>query len=386
MVMHASRRQVLMVIGGGAIAAAAAGGVWLGSRTPTAALAPWGAAGATETEPRRRALSYAILAPNPHNRQPWLVRLSGDHEIVLHCDLDRRLPETDPFDRQITIGLGCFLELLSLAAAQDGYRAEIAVFPEGEPMPRLDQRPVARVRLIRDPQLLADPLFRFALARHTNREMFDLSRPVAPKIVAALVAAGRRGTQVYGSGEAVMVARLRAIAVESMQIECLNPPTFEESLRLLRIGRRQIEANPDGIALRGPLFELLNAAGLLDLDEVRDTSSSAFRQNVEAILAPMRTAMAYVWQITEGNKRVDQIAVGRDYLRIALTAAELGVGIHPQSQTLQEFEAMARLRGEVHRQLGARPGQAVQMLARLGYGPGVGPSPRWPLATRILEA
>ena len=91
-----------------------------------------------------RALSYAVLAPNPHNRQPWLVDLAEPDVATLYCDLDRRLPQTDPLDRQITIGLGCFLELFVLAAAQEGYASAISLFPQGSATPRLDARPVAR--------------------------------------------------------------------------------------------------------------------------------------------------------------------------------------------------------------------------------------------------
>ena len=110
-----SRRKFLTVIGGASIAAA--GGTWWAvTRDPRLARAPWGQAGQGEADPRRKALSYAILAPNPHNRQPWLADLSVANEITLFCDGNRRLPQTDPFDRQITIGLGAFLELLSQAA------------------------------------------------------------------------------------------------------------------------------------------------------------------------------------------------------------------------------------------------------------------------------
>src|SRR5262245_48914469 len=110
--------------------------------------AGWRDPGAGEADPRRFALAHAILAPNPHNTQPWQVELIGDNEMALYCDLDRRLPFTDPFDRQITIGCGCFLENLRLAAAQKGLYAELTQFPEGEPTPRLDARPIAHVRLV----------------------------------------------------------------------------------------------------------------------------------------------------------------------------------------------------------------------------------------------
>ena len=105
----ANRRTVLKVLGGGFILAAGGAGAFLSTRTPTKALAPWTDAGGY-TEPRKRALSYAILAPNPHNRQPWLVDLSSENLVVIWRDKEKNLPETDPFDRQLTIGMGGFLE------------------------------------------------------------------------------------------------------------------------------------------------------------------------------------------------------------------------------------------------------------------------------------
>ena len=127
-----TRRAILKLVGGGSVLAAAAGGGWYVMNGPsTDAREAWGQAGKPK-EYRRRFLSYALLAPNPHNRQPWLVRLDGDDGLTLFCDLDRRLPETDPYDRQITLGCGAFLELLSIAAAHEGYRTDITPFPEGE--------------------------------------------------------------------------------------------------------------------------------------------------------------------------------------------------------------------------------------------------------------
>jgi len=98
-----SRRNVLRLIGGGVVIAAGAGaGLHMLGRPSEPAREPWRTAG-NEPEFRRRALSWALLAPNPHNRQPWLVRLDGDDALTLYVDLERRLPVTDPHDRQITI-------------------------------------------------------------------------------------------------------------------------------------------------------------------------------------------------------------------------------------------------------------------------------------------
>ena len=136
-----NRRKFLAVAGGGVILAAGARVGMIAARTPDRALIPWQEAGSGYTEPRKRALSYAILAPNPHNRQPWLVDLSRPDQVVLTVDLDRLLPHTDPFSRQITIGLGCFLEVLRMAAAADGYRVDLDLFPDGGDERKLDARP-----------------------------------------------------------------------------------------------------------------------------------------------------------------------------------------------------------------------------------------------------
>ena len=70
-------------------------------------------------------------------------------------------------------------------------------------------------------------------------------------------------------------------------------------------------------------------------------------------------------------------------MRINLKATELGIGVQPLSQALQEFPEMAPLYARVHEML-APGGGTVQMWTRLGYGPGVGPSPRWPLDAKIV--
>ena len=145
-----SRRAILytggagiVLIGVGAIAAKAL------HSDLSIARRPWEQAGDDFGDARINALSYAVLAPNPHNQQPWQVRLEGNDRLTLYCDLDRLLPETDPPNRQIVIGLGAFLELLRQAAAARGYRLNIDPFPEGEPQPLLDERPVAACSLFR---------------------------------------------------------------------------------------------------------------------------------------------------------------------------------------------------------------------------------------------
>ncbi len=174
------RRSFLKILGGGVILAAGAGGVFVGTRTPTKALEPWELALEPNAgvDPRHIILSHAILAPNPHNRQPWVVDLETENEITLYCDLDKRLPHTDPYDRQITIGFGCFLELAIMTAKEIGMKAELQLFPEGENFPRLDKKPVAHIKLSKDENVKRDPLFAQILERRSNKEVFDTTKTV----------------------------------------------------------------------------------------------------------------------------------------------------------------------------------------------------------------
>lgn len=380
-----SRRGILKVIGGGVIVAAAGAGGFLATRDPALARQPWHTAGKDESDPRRRALSYAILAPNPHNRQPWLVDLVGDDQIILYCDQDRHLPMTDPFDRQITIGLGAFIETLVIAASSDGFSTEVNSFPEGVPMPLLDQRPVAQIRLIKGGAKNTDPLFAQLLERRTNRGEFS-KLILAADLPDRLQSAAKYGSKIYVTTEQAKVTSLREIAVEAMRIEYVTPRTLGESIDLMRFGKREIIANPDGISLGGAFFDTLALLGQLDPANMRDPTSFAWKSGLESTLAPLATGSAYGWLVSPDNSRDSQINAGRDYARFNLLTTELAVDIHPNSQALQEYEEMTELFNTIHRELGVASPQRLQMFVRMGYGEEQLPSPRWPLVSRIRRA
>lgn len=379
--MTATRRRFLQITGTSAVILAAVGTGFVVTRNPSVARAPWREAG-RYPDPMRRALSWAILAPNPHNRQPWLVDLVSETEAVLYCQLDRRLPATDPLDRQIVIGLGCFLELFQQAAAEDGYTASMEPFPEGADETRLDARPVARMRLTEGAS--SDPLFAHALIRHTNRNPYDTRRPVPEPALAAMASAAGEGLTCGHASGGERRDSLRALCWAASRVEQVTPDTWQESLDLIRIGKREINAHPDGIAISGAMMEVLNAVGLVTRDAMGEPGSMAYQQSLDMQRGWAETAMAFFWMSSEGNSRLDQLAAGRGFLRAALSAARDGLAVQPMSQSLQEFPEMSELYDEVHAAL-VPEGHTIQMLVRLGYARSVPPSPRWPMETRLLQ-
>jgi hypothetical protein len=376
-----TRRNVLVLIGGGVVVAAASGVGFVALNGPsTEAREPWRRAGQYD-EFRRRALSYALLAPNPHNRQPWKVRLEGEDALTLFCDLERRLPVTDPYDRQITIGCGAFLELLSIAAAQEGYRAEITPFPEGETPASLDARPVAHVRFISG-EARPDPLFVQIPARRSNKETYEARDVPAPEMDSLLSAGRVFGLAAGGAVSGPMVERLRDLTGKAQYLEMITPKPMQESVDLMRIGAREVAANPDGIELEGPLFAFGKLAGVINRRTLADPASEAFRQGVAMYEGLARSARAFGWLTNANALRSDQIDAGRAYVRLNLKATEIGLAVHPWSQSLQEYPEMADLYREVHGLVGG--GQRVQMLFRVGYARPVPPTPRWGLESHLV--
>jgi hypothetical protein len=382
----AGRRQFIRLLGGGLVLAAGTGAAGCASGIPEPAVAAWRTA-AAETDPRRFMLAHALLAPNPHNRQPWIADLREPGRIHLLCDGERLLPETDPFGRQILIGCGAFLELAVLAGAQRGLAVTVTVFPDGAPAPTVQPGGVrvATLSLGAPASARPDALFEVITQRRTNKGAYANGRPLP----AGLADAWRETARAHGlqagvvEGEAAM-APLRQITREAYEIECMTPATWLESARLMRIGPRAIGEHRDGISLSSPMIRALHAVGLFDPMEV-PVRGSATLQRVMERWAPFETGSGYLWLASTDRSRESQVAAGRAYARMHLQATAAGVDMHPLSQALQEFAQMQGPYAAVHRQLGVDPAvAAVQMLSRVGYAEkAAGPSPRRGLTAHL---
>lgn len=343
-----------------------------------------------------RALSYALLAPNPHNLQPWIVDLRQADQLSLQYDTARALPMTDPFGRQLLIGCGCFLELLELAVKEQGINVDTRLFPQGIPAnDKLDGKPLAVLRRAAG-TAVADPLFAQVLRRRSTKTPDDMTREVPAQAQATLAqavaqtqganAASGLKLSVAGPDAKDMLDGLRDLICQAWLVEATTARTHKESVDLMRIGSAEVIANPDGISLGAPMFDRMKAAGQISREAMLDPNSPGNRMGQQRYAGMMKATPAMLWLASADNSRRAQLDSGRAYLRAALAATGLGLSLHPVSQALQEFPEMASQREQAHRLLQvAEPGR-VQMLCRLGYGPAVEPSPRRPLQALLRSA
>jgi hypothetical protein len=369
------RRNFIRLVGGGIVVAATVpmSACSLRSDLPDQAVEAWKGP-QNESDPRRRALAYAITAPNPHNLQPWLIDLREDGVITVMTDRERVLPQTDPFGRQILIGHGAFIELLVMALASQGIAVDVALWPQGElgyDLKGWDRRPIARISLKTGG--INDLLFTQVLKRHTPKSDYDPSRQVSAETLSALMSSvNNKGVQVGGTVNPPDLPPFRELCWKSAQVELLTPRTVMESIQLTRVGPGEILKHRDGISINSLMVRALDTLGQFDRSAPPRPDSQTYKAMMGRFEGHSRTAMGFVW-LSGKNRRSDQINVGRAYLRLQLKATELGLGVHPMSQSLQEFPEMASYYARAHQLTINRPvpaspdDETLQMFCRLGY-------------------
>ena len=393
------RRHFIRVIGGGSILAATvasqSGCAALSSSFPPGAVEAWQGPSDLEVDPRRRALAYAITAPNPHNLQPWLVDLREPNAITVFTDRERVLPETDPFGRQILIGHGAFIELLVIALASQGLAAQVVLWPQGDMPATLkdwDSRPIARMTLApTTPARANDVLFKQILNRRTVKTDFDTTRAVTPAVLQTVLGSvSNAGIGAAGTTDEARLPALRELCWQSAKVELLTPRTMMESMKLIRVGPDEILQHRDGISINSLFVRAVTAVGMFDRSAPPAEGTAGYKNAMARFEGHSRTAMGFVWLSTPGNSRSQQIEAGRAYVRLQLKTTEIGLGMHPMSQALQEFAEMKPFYDKAHQLTLAKAApkapldETLQMFCRLGYAAGAEPaSPRRPLQAFI---
>lgn len=354
---------------------------------PQEALTAWRGPAPTLADERLHALAWALLAPSPHNAQPWRVVLEGRDRLLLRVDPARLLPVADPAARQTLIAHGAFLEVLALAAAARRRRAELTLLPEGDlEATAPGARPVARVRLTAATAQQVDPLFARLPQRRSTRLAYDLDKPVAaPDAEALRRAVGDAPVTIGFAVGPDLVAALRVLTWEAFRAEYGSPAALAETVRWLRLGAAEVRTRPDGLALTGRSPWWLSRLGLLSPEQLKDPGSLAWRMGLLQWDNLFAGTASFGWLTTPDDTTPSRVAAGRVYLRVDLAAAAVGVAIHPVSQALEGLPGTLGPKDRLERLLGVQPPARVQMLFRLGYAGPQPPSPRRPLRA-ILES
>ncbi|HEU4404416.1 MAG TPA: nitroreductase family protein [Polyangiaceae bacterium] len=313
-------------------------------------------------------LSYALLAPNPHNIQPWRVALRGHDTLDIYVEAARLLAASDPVYRQVHVGVGAFLELLTMAASAHGHRAELSYFPEGEyAATAIEPLPVARVRLVPDDGERADPLFALVRTRVSHKGAYT-GEALPPGLLRGLTdGASRPGLRFAYADDRAALDALGELSIEAMRIDVEGFDRWKETIDTFRLNDAELLAHRSGTDARG-----LSAQGI-GRELLLSHAPPVLEVAVQQLRDQAATASAYAWLASDENTRRAQLEAGRAYVRFNLAAHGAGLGVHPFSQALQEYEAMGATMARLRSRLGVGAGQTLQMFVRLGRPAGAQP-------------
>ncbi len=134
------------------------------------------------------------------------------------------------------------------------------------------------------------------------------------------------------------------------------------------------------------MVRALTALGLFDRSKAPGPDDAATTGQIRDFNARIDGTPAFFWLVTEGNDRKTQVNAGRAYVRAQLAATAHGLAMQPLSQALQEYPEQAVPYAAIHALLDAPTARfTVQMWARLGYAPAIGPAPRRGLEAHIIR-
>ncbi|MFN2349253.1 MAG: hypothetical protein ABR558_06730 [Thioalkalivibrio sp.] len=320
-------------------------------------------------------ISFAVRAPSSHNTQPWQFSVDGD-TIRIYPDLSRRLmPVVDPDDHALFISLGGALENLVIAASQHGLAASVDHFPSDEPQECL------RVRLSAgtDGDEDTGALFRAIPERQSNRGIYDRRAIIDSDLDRILAASPRDSVEVraFRVGDPDIEPMIRF--VREGNIAQFNDPAFvAELVSWIRFSRGEVSNRQDGLAAVALGFPSVPRwLGRWIMTTLVKPEGEAARQE-----KAIRSSSLLLLFIGRENDKQHWVEVGRNFERVALTAASLGIA-HAHVNMPCEVKPTRR-RLALH--LGLPPGEQPLLLIRLGYARKQLPlSPRRPVDQVMRE-
>lgn len=294
-----------------------------------AALDPWDAAAGAPGIVGM--IAAAVLAPSPHNTQPWRFT-AGPSRLDVYADVDRVMPTVDPYRRERTIALGAAVENAVVAAPAKGLRPTVTLLPHGP-----DSDLVARIDVTADHVELT-PMAEAIAQRHTNRGPYR-SDPVAPELLAELGALAEDGTSVRWVTEDGARCTLGDLLVDAAQAVVDDDAMSRDGYAWFRSTTAQADAHRDGLTVDGQglaapvravakLVPPLTSRSITDANWVKQTRS-----------VHTRTAAAYgIVLVDDPYRRADQLAGGRLAERIHLAATTHQLALQHMNQITERMD------------------------------------------------
>jgi hypothetical protein len=298
------------------------------------------------------ALRLAAMAPSGHNAQPWTVRIVSRSEWVIGSDRRRWLPAVDPFNRELLLSIGAFLENLAVAARNWGQEVESRVIAAS---PMDSDLVVVRLRPTR---VVAEGI---EAIRRRRTLRTDFSRRELGSADFSHLTQGLPGFHFFPCASAE-ARHLASGSVEAMRTQVARDNAQAELARWIRWSDEDAERHMDGLTAASMEIEGIAGWYVRHFYTPDDVMGVTFRaRTVDSAAAQAANCGGWVVLTGEGQDVAGLIETGRVFERFFLRARERRVAVHPVSQMLEEAPWRGTLAAEL------RLDRPVQFVLRVGY-------------------
>jgi len=298
-------------------------------------------------------LYYASLAPSGHNSQPWFVKIISAKEWIVGSDPNRWLPEVDGSNREVMLSIGAFIENLVQAASSFGYHVETTVIAKNTFDPDIVKLNISKSKSL-------DISLQKIVARRTVKNNM-LSKELKTSDVDDF-SKSVDGHLFYFPTGTDHARLMDKEAVDNYIIQSDHKKAMEELASWVRFKDADAKKYRDGLTTDG--MEITGLAGwyVRHFMDKKDVMTKAFSdKGIEKIKNQVNEGAGWLVITSKENTVKDLIEAGRRFQRMALTAREKMIAIHPMTQALEEKHGQKNIKRNHH------PEMIPQFMLRVGY-------------------
>ena len=321
------------------------------------------------SQPILKAIAIGVNAPSPHNTQSWKFKILDDVSMLLYVDENRFLPATDPTQRQIHMGVGSFIETLSIGVTPLGYLAEVSYFPQGyNSREDFGKKPVAKITIIKTTEI-REELEKYIISRQTNRKEYEGENITISEFEALMEATGKTHSKINFIASKEKIETYQKLMIKAMEVESYKYETHDESRKMMRFSEKERAEKRDGLSIPQvgftgimvPLAEMSLKGGPKAWH-----SKKSVQRHMDTFEKAVNSAKGIVTFTTDSNEIIDWVKAGRDFVRFSLALTKFNLSNNPHTQITQEYNEMLPLMTELNSLENIKEPGKVQLILRIG--------------------